>query len=113
MKIELLNVRIFITKNSVVTDAIGNHKNEWQEYYSCYATASNGGVGEKTETEEAGTTVSNEKLDFTIRWCKKASEIDSTHYRVQFGDELYDIVAVDHMNFKHKSVKLKCQKVRR
>lgn len=27
MKIELLNVRIFISKNDVVVDAIGNHKN--------------------------------------------------------------------------------------
>ena len=32
MNIELLNVRIFISKNEVVTDAIGNHKNLWTEY---------------------------------------------------------------------------------
>ena len=29
MNIELLNVRIFISKNMVVTDDIGNHRNEW------------------------------------------------------------------------------------
>ena len=35
MKIELLNVRIQIQKNSVVVDKYGNHKNEWAPYYSC------------------------------------------------------------------------------
>ena len=40
MNIELLNVRIFISKNTVVTDDIGNHRNEWQPFYTCYATVS-------------------------------------------------------------------------
>ena len=40
MNIELLNVRIFITKNEVTVDAIGNHKASWVPYYSCYATVS-------------------------------------------------------------------------
>ena len=40
MKIEMLNVRIFISKNTVAADAIGNRKNVWQPYYTCYATVS-------------------------------------------------------------------------
>ena len=35
MKIELLNVRIEIQKNTVETDKYGNHKNVWSPYYSC------------------------------------------------------------------------------
>ena len=31
MNIELLNVRIFLSKNEVVTDAIGNHKTLWTD----------------------------------------------------------------------------------
>lgn len=110
MKVGLLNVRICILKSSVVTDSIGNHKNEWQEFYSCYATVS-GEAGK--ESTDAGLVVDDAKADFTIRWCKKAEGITSTEYRVQFGSELYDILAVDHMNFKRKSIKLSCQKVRR
>ena len=49
MKIELLNVRIFISKNTVVTDAIGNRRNEWQPFYTCYATASGEAGKEQTE----------------------------------------------------------------
>ena len=35
MKIDLLNVRIFISRSEVVTDEIGNHKNDWKSYYTC------------------------------------------------------------------------------
>ncbi len=110
MNVALLNVRISIRKNTVVLDAIGNHKNEWSDWYSCYATVS-GEAGK--ESTDAGLVVDDSKMDFTIRWCKKAAEITSTRYRVEFNGELYDILAVDHMNFKRKSVKLSCQKVRR
>ena len=40
MKIELLNVRIFISQSTVVTDASGNRRKEWQPFYTCYATVS-------------------------------------------------------------------------
>ena len=110
MKIELLNVRIFITKNDVVVDAIGNHKNTWSEYYTCYATVS--GEAGKEQTD-AGMVVDDSKIDFTIRWCRLADAITSTGYRVQFNGELYDITAVNHQNYKRESIKLSCQKVRR
>lgn len=110
MNIELMNVRIFISKNDVVVDAIGNHKNVWSEYYTCYATVSAEAGKEETD---AGLVVDGSKVDFTIRWCKKAAAITSTKYRVQFNGQLYDILAVNHMNYKRKSIKLCCQKVRR
>lgn len=110
MDIELLNVRIFISKNTVVTDSIGNHRNEWQPFYTCYATVSGEAGKEQTDT---GMVVEDSSIDFTIRWCKKAAEIDSTHFRVEFNGELYNIAAVDHMNFRRKSIKLSCEKVRR
>ena len=40
MNIELLNVLIYIQKNEVISDAIGNRKNAWNDYYTCYATVS-------------------------------------------------------------------------
>ena len=110
MNIELLNTRIFITQNELVTDEIGNHKNTWKPYYTCYATVSSETGSENTD---AGTTVENTKVDFTIRWCKQAAAITSTRFRVQFGDDIYDITSVDHMNYKKKCIKLSCQKVRR
>lgn len=110
MKIELLNVRIMISKNDVVVDSIGNHRNIWSDYYSCYATVSAEAGKEQTD---AGLIVDDSKIDFTIRWCEKASAITSTGYRVLFNGEIYAIAGVNHMNYIRKSIKLSCQKVRR
>ena len=110
MKVSLLNVRITIQKNTAYTDAVGNHLLRWEDYFSCMATVSN-----ETDTEEqdAGQTVDDTKADFSIRWCGKTSVINSTEYRVLLGDEIYNILAVDHMNYKRKSIKLRCRRVRR
>lgn len=110
MDIALLNVKITVQKNTVTVDKIGNHKNEWTDYYSCYATASGESPSENTD---AGTVVDNSKIDFTVRYCKAVSAVDSTGYRVIYGGEVYNILGIDHKNFKKRSVKLKCQKVRR
>ena len=110
MDVALLNQKILVQKNEVTVDAIGNHLNQWVDFYSCYATIS----GESpNESAAAGTVVDNTKVDFTVRWCKAVSEITSDGYRVVYADEIYNILGIDHQNFKKKSVKLKCQKARR
>ena len=110
MNIGLLSVRITVQKSTTQSDSIGNHMNVWQEYYSCAATLS-GETGQ--EAEDASTTVDNTKADFTLRWCAASSVITPTEYRVVMDGQIYDILSVDHMNFKHKSVKLHCRKARR
>ncbi len=109
----LLNEKIVFLKNTVVTDAVGNHTNEWDEYYTCFATISGEGMASSKEEEVAGTTVEDVAMTVTVRYCNKAAAINSTGYRVLFKDEFYDIVNVDHMNFKKKSLKFSCRKVRR
>ena len=110
MEIALLNVRITIQKSSVTVDGIGNHVNAWEDFYSCHATVS--GESPKEDTA-AGTIVDNGKADFTVRWCRKVSEVTADKFRVVYGGEIYNILGIDHRNFKRKSVKLKCQKARR
>ena len=110
MKIGLLNTRIEIQKSSVVTDKYGNHKNEWMPYYTCHATVSSESPKEETA---AGVVVDSSKLDFTVRYCRQAAAVTSTGYRIVFGEELYNILGVDHMNFRNKAVKFLCQKASR
>lgn len=110
MDVALLNVKIAFQKKTLEIDAIGNHKNEWADYYSCYATVSGESGNEK---HTAGTTQEDSNLAFTIRWCKKASLIDAIGYRVIFNGEIYNIISVDHMNYKKECLKFRCQKVRR
>lgn len=110
MDVALLNVKIVIEKNEVMVDEIGNRRNAWAEYYSCFATV--GGESGR-ETSVAGITVDDSDISFSIRYCKKASFINNTEYRVVFEGETYNILSVDHMNYKKKSLKIRCQKVRR
>lgn len=86
MKIGLLNVRITIEKNQVVTDKYGNHKNTWVPYYNCYATASSESPKEETD---AGRIVDDSKIDFTVRHCRAIDALTSTGYRVFFRDEAF------------------------
>ncbi len=110
MDVVLLNVKIVFQKNEVVVDAIGNHRNTWVDYYACHATVSGEGGSEKAV---AGLIVEDSDLSFTVRYCRNAAEITTDGYRVVFGDALYNIVSIDHMNYKKKALKFKCEKVRR
>lgn len=113
MEVSLLNVKITFQKNAVEVDGIGNHKNTWEDYYSCHATVSGEAGRQTSESEVAGIVADESDVSFTVRYCKKASVIDSTGYRVAFDGGVYDILAIDHMNYKKKCLKFKCRKARR
>ena len=110
MEITLLNTRITFQKNAVVTDKIGNRTNAWTDFYSCYATVSGEGGSEEVA---AGIVVEHSDVSFTVRWCKAAAAVTSTGYRITMNGEIYNILAVDHQNYKRKSLKFRCQKERR
>lgn len=109
MDIALLNRRITIQRNTPYSDAIGNHRLRWEDYYCCACTVS-GETGQ--ENESAGTTVDDTNACFTIRWCDAAAAITNTGFRVLFDGAVYDILAVDHMSYKRKSLKIRCRKAR-
>ena len=110
MNISLLNERILIEKSKVEVDKIGNHKNEWSKYYSCYATISNESPQEQTSS---GAIWDESKIDFTIRYSKEVSALSSVGFRVIFHNSIYEIDGIDHMNFKKKGMKLHCRRVER
>ena len=110
MNVALMNLRITFQKNTVVTDAIGNRKNAWEDYFSCYATISS---ESGAETEIAGQTIPQANGEFTVRYCKESATVTSDGYRIRCGDDLYNISYIDHQNNKRKSLKFWVQKVRR
>ena len=113
LNVSLMNEKVTFQKNTVVTDVIGNHKNGWEDFYTCPATIGGEGMASSKEKEEAGNVVEDVGMTVTVRYCRKASEIGSTTHRIVFRDEIYDITNVDHMNFKKKCLKFSCRKVRR
>ena len=108
-----LRSKVTFQKNKAVTDKYGNHKNVWTDYYTCSATIGGEGMASSGEEQEAGMTVEDVSMTVTVRYCRKAVDIMSTGCRVLFRGEVYDIVNVDHMNFKRKCLKFTCRKVRR
>ena len=110
MKIAAMRIRITFQKHEVVTDEIGNHTNEWKDYFSCYATALEKESGEK---EEAGQTVVEEKMDFTIRYCSETAAIVPDQFRILCKGRIYNIRSISDMAFKNKSLKIHAQLERR
>lgn len=110
MKISLLNEKILIQKAVVTADAIRNRKNDWEDYFSCHATISGENGGEKAEN---GVTVDKSTISFTVRYCSNVADITSTGFWIIFKGQIYNILSVDHMNYKKKSVKFRCERARR
>jgi len=113
MEVAAMRSKVTFQKNTASVDKYGNHKNAWTDYYTCFATIGGEGLASSKEEEVGGTTVEDFSMTVTVRYCAKAAAIDSTHYRVMFMGEIYNIVNVDHMNFKKKSLKFTCRKERR
>ena len=113
MDVAALRSKVTFQKNETVTDKYGNHKNDWTDYYTCFATIGGEGLASSKEEEVAGTTVEDFSMTVSVRYCRKAAAIDSTHFRVMFMGEIYNIVNIDHMNFRKKSLKFTCRKERR
>ena len=105
MNIAGLRVRITIQKNETVTDRYGNHKSEWTDWFSCWATAVTSGIS-SSEEESAGHTVEADRLDITVRWSSETAAVNSKQYRILLGGRIYNILNIDEMGFKHNSRKL-------
>jgi len=106
MNIAGMRARIIFQKSIVKIDEIGNHTNEWANFYSCWAGIKNSGRGGRSTSEkhEAAQTLEQKRLDFTVRYCEKISEINSTEYRIYFNEQIYNIEASDIMKFDKKSL---------
>ena len=113
MEIALLNQRITFQRNAVLTDPIGNHTGSWNDEFSCYATVGGESGRNGKETAVAGTTVEDADCTFTVRWCGQTANVGTTSHRIIFKDEIYNIVSIDHMNYKKKCIKFRCRKARR
>lgn len=112
MDIAAMNTRIVFQKSIVVADKIGNRKNEWKDYYGCFATINESQGASSSESNAAGLVVEHTDVSFTVRYCKKIMDMRSTEYRILWNGEVYNIVKIDHLNMKKKALKFKCKKER-
>ena len=109
MKVSLLNVRITFQRSSVTIDSIGNNTLVWSDERSFFATVSSESPGEKFE---GNAELEDVTIAFTVRYCEYIAGISSLTHRIKFKGEAYDILGIDHQNYKKKSVKFLCRKER-
>lgn len=96
-----MNERITFQKNSVAVDEVGNHRNVWEDYFSCFAYAST-----FQAAENAGEVTAEERsVTFCCRYCSELACVSSTGYRILFHGEIYNIHSVDLMNYQRKELK--------
>ena len=110
MNVALLNERITIQKNTVIKDAVGNHKKIWADYYDCACTV---GGESGHEKDAVAQTVDHSEISFTVRSCTFADFVTMDGFRILFHDVAYNIVSIDHMNYRHKCIKYRCKREER
>ena len=104
MKVTGFRVRITIQKAAARKDRYQNHLSVWEDYFTCWATASaNGRAAE--ETQDAGHTQEADRLDFTVRWSSETAAVNSKQYRILLSGRIYNILSIDEMGFRHNSRK--------
>ena len=101
-----MNERIIIEKNAVAVDKIGNHVNTWEEYFSCYTYAST------YEAQESGDEVKeeNRSVTFSVRYCRETAAVTSTGYRIHFHGDIYNILSIDPMTTRGKTIRFVCRR---
>lgn len=112
MNIAGMRVRITIQKNETVIDQYGNHKSAWTDYFTCWASVSEGNT-RADETEAAGHTKEEDRLNFTVRWCSETDAVGSRNYRILLNGRIYNIVSVDDQGFRRKSRKFTAERTER
>lgn len=100
------NERLTIQKNEVTVDRYGNHKNTWTDYFACFTYASTYRYDRESET---ATTTEEQTVNFEVRYCRELASLDSTHYRVSFHGDSYNIQSVDMMNYQRKTIRISCK----
>jgi SPP1 family predicted phage head-tail adaptor len=106
-KVARFNKRITIQKNTVTTDKHLNHVNTWTDYFSCWAYA--GTYQFDKEEQGEAQTIPEESVNFEVRYCSELKALTSDGFRVLFNGSIYDIIAVDEMNYQNQSVRIRCK----
>lgn len=110
MRIGQWRQRIVIQQNRMKKDKDGNQRNEWENYFTCWAYANNLSGKEYWEAAQVNR---EESLFFLVRYCKELKDLDSTKYRILFRGDIYNITLVDFVQFQNKVIKLRAERVKR
>ena len=104
MRIGNLRHRITLQKRTISTNANGLELDAWEDLYTCWASV-NGLSG--NELWAAKAIQAENTVTFTLRHCKKLSELSSTGFRIVFQNAIYNITHIDFVRYQHQQIKIK------
>lgn len=104
-KVARFNKRITIQKNTVTTDKHLNHVNTWTDYFSCWAYA--GTYQYDKEEQGEAQFIPDQSINFEVRYCSELKDLTSDGYRVIFNGVIYDIIAIDAMNYQDQTIRIR------
>ena len=104
MNAEMLKQPIVIQKATVTTDSAGVQTQAWQTFYACraYVNGLSGSEYWVAQAQQAENTV-----NFEIRYCQTAKDINPKQYRILFNGDIYDIQYIDNFQSKNESLKIR------
>lgn len=102
MQLSDFNQRITIQKGVIHPDFYGED-HSFSDFYSCFTS-----VKEKSLAENVrdGNLVQDEILEFSVRDCSKLKELSSDAFQILFKEQIYDILAIDHDQFKGRYLRI-------
>ena len=98
--------KIEIQKNEYSEDSIGNPIDNWVKFKDVYAYV-NGLSG--SEYWEAAVVHAETTLEIVTRWKPFFNQIDTKSFRVIFQNRPYNIVSIDNIQFRNKTIKMRIQ----
>jgi SPP1 family predicted phage head-tail adaptor len=101
MDVGELKHRISVEAVTMEQDAVGQLVETWTEQTKVWAKREDGGG---TEGEKSDIVTTTQRTNFIIRF----RTIDAVTNRIQFQSKIYDIEAVDEIEFK-KFLRLRCK----
>jgi len=110
MRIGQWRQRIVIQKNRMRKDKDGNQRNEWEDYFTCWAYANNLSGKEYWEAAQVN---AQRDVYFIIRYCSEVAGMDTEHYRILFRGQVYDLVFIDNVRYQNRMLKLRASLVKR
>ena len=105
------NSRIIFQRNTVTTDAVRNRKHEWVDYFTCYAYVNTSAMAKQgaAETENV-VPVERRDVTFETRYCSELACVTSVDYRIVFSGGVYNIRAVDPVNYQNNEFRFICER---
>ena len=104
MNASMLKNKITIQKKNAVADDIGKISEVWADFMVVHAYANRLSGQELIVAAANG---QQDTVNFSVRYCRALSELNSNDFRIVFMGRIFNILTVDNVMFLNKELKIR------